>query len=85
MAKANEKKTRGKRGDTGAAKRGSKAARASGRSESGAKRGAKDRLVKAPTGRSRQPAGFAEQKRKAMAAHGRKKTRQTGEITPAGD
>ena len=87
MAKANEKKTRGKRSDTGGAKRRSKAETGRGqrRPSSGAKRGAKDRLAKAPTDRSRHAPGYPEEKRKGMAAHGRERTRDTGEITPAGE
>jgi hypothetical protein len=86
MAKANEKQTRGKRADTGAARRASRASRgrAALRSTSGAKRGAKDRLVTAPAGRSRHGEDFVEQKRKSMAAHRRQQTPQVGKITAAG-
>ena len=86
MAKANEKKTRGKRSGTGAARRGSKASRdrAALGSTSGAKRGAKDRLVTAPSRRSRHGEDFTEQKRKSMAAHRRQQTRPVGKIARAG-
>ena len=85
MAKANQKKTQGKRNERGGAKRGSKTAtsRSAGRSTSGAKRSAKDRLATAPSGRSRHGEEFPERKRKSMVAHRREKTTETGEVVPA--
>ena len=80
MAKANEKKTRGKTSDAGGKRPGSKASRsrAARRSASGGKRPAADRkLVDQPTSRTAQT-GFRVAKRKSVAAHGAKPTRAAG-------
>ena len=84
MAKANEQKTRGKRGDTGGTKRGSEATRRARAGRSAVKRSETDRLVTTPTGRrSRRRDVLSESHRKATKAQRRTKTRETGAVRPA--
>jgi hypothetical protein len=80
MAKANQKKARRKKTDTGAKARGSKrsTSRSNTSERSGGKRSATERLAAVPTARSRHGRNYTETKRKAIAAHRREPTRDTG-------